>query len=172
LDLGWLSALARILAALAALGILIWIVWVLLRNTRASAAITLTGLGADASVPRESDARIVHSGLAAALQILTSERKPGDAVVRAWQGLQDAAAAAGLNRRPAETTSEFTARILYRSRNSAEPIEMLQSLYQRVRFGDHHPDAGEIASARDALYALVELWRIDLPDRHPTQRTD
>ena len=168
-DLGWFSALVWILAALAALGILIWVMRRILRNIRPSPVITLTGLGADASVPRESDARIVHSGLAAALQILTSERDPGDAVVRAWQGLQDAAAAAGLNRRPAETTSEFTARILYRSRNSAEPIDMLQSLYQRVRFGDHHPDAGEIASARDSLSALVELWQTDLPDRHPTK---
>jgi hypothetical protein len=163
------SALAWILAALVALGILVWVMRRILRNTRSSPAITLTGMGAD-GVPREPDAQTVHSGLAAALQTLTSERDPGNAVVRAWQDLQDAAAAAGLDRRPAETTSEFTARILYRSRNSAEPIDLLQSLYQRVRFGDHSPDAGEIASARDSLRALVEIWQADLPDRHPTGR--
>lgn len=163
------SPLAWILAALVAFGILIWITRGIRRNPRSSPAINLTGMGPDGGVPREANAQIVHSGLAAALQTLTLERDPGNAVVRAWQGLQDAAADAGLNRRPAETTSEFTARILYRSRNSAEPIDMLLSLYQRVRFGNHHPDAGEIASARDSLSALVKLWQTDLPDRHPTK---
>jgi hypothetical protein len=87
--------------------------------------------------------------------------------VRAWQGLEDAAAAAGVTRRPAETTSEFTARILYRSRDSAEPIDVLLALYQRVRFGGHSPDASEIVAARDSLAALVDLWRTDLPERRP-----
>jgi hypothetical protein len=169
-DLWWSSTLAWILGALVASGILIWVMRWIRRHTRPSPAITLTGMGADGGVPREPDAQIVHSGLAAALQTLTSGRDPGNAVVQAWQGLQDAAAAAGLNRRSAETTSEFTARILYRSRNSAAPIDVLQSLYQRVRFGDHSPDAGEIASARDSLSALIELWQTDLPDRRPTER--
>jgi hypothetical protein len=168
-DLGWLSRLGWILAALVALALLVWLVRWVLRVTRPPAAITVAGVGADSRAPGEPDAQVLQSGLAAALQILISARDPGNGVVRAWQGLQDAAAAAGLERRPAETASEFTARILYRSRNSAEPIDRLLSLYQRVRFGDHSPGPGEIASAHDSLAVLVELWRTDLPERRPTR---
>jgi hypothetical protein len=163
--------LARILAALIAVGILIWVARVIRRHARPSPAISLVAMGAEGGVPREADAKTVHTGLAAALRILESERDRGNAVVRAWQGLEEAAAAAGLDRRPAETTSEFTARILYRSRNSAVPIESLQSLYQRVRFGDHDPDTDEIASARDSLSALIGLWQTDLPSRKPPRRS-
>jgi hypothetical protein len=164
-ELGWLGRLGWILAALIAFGMLVWVVRRILRIMRPPPAITVAGVGSDSGAAGEPDAKKLQSGLAAALQVLTSERDPGNAVVRAWQGLQDAAAAAGLDRRPAETTSEFTARILYRSRQSAGAIDVLQSLYQRVRFGDHFPDAGEIAAARDSLAALVELWRTDLPER-------
>jgi hypothetical protein len=164
-DLGWLARLGWMLAALVAFWILVRLVRWVLRIARPPSAITVAGTGADSRVSGEPDAKKLRSGLAAALQVLTSERDPGNGVVLAWQGLQDAAAAAGIDRRPAETTSEFTARILYRSRNSAEPIDVLLSLYQRVRFGDHAPDAGEIAAARDSLAALVELWRTDLPER-------
>jgi hypothetical protein len=149
---------------------LVWGMRRLLRIMRPPPPITVAGAGAESGLSSEPDAKVLHSGLAAALQVLTGERDPGNAVVRAWQGLQDAAAAAGLDRRPAETTSEFTARILYRSRNSAGPIEILLSLYQRVRFGDHSPDAREIAAAGEALAALIELWRTDLPERRPARR--
>ena len=168
-ELGMLARLGWIVAALLAFGLIVWALRWIVRVTRPPPPITLAAAGADSGVGSEPHAKVVRSGLAAALEIFTSERDPGNAVVRAWQGLEDAAAGAGLHRRPAETTSEFTARILYRSRNSAEPIDVLLSLYQRVRFGDHSPDAGEIAAARRSLAALVELWRTDLPERRPTR---
>lgn len=166
----WLSRVGWILAAIVGLGLLARVVHWIVRIIQPAPATTVTGAGADSAVAGEPDAQIVQSGLAAALQVLASERDPGNAIVRAWQGLQDAAAAAGLDRRPAETTSEFTARILYRSRRSAEPIDVLLSLYQRVRFRDHFPDVGDIAAARHSLAALVELWQTDLPERRPTTR--
>ena len=169
-DFGLLGRLGWILAALVAAWILYRAARWILRITRPSPTITVAGAGADSGVPREPDAQVLQTGLAAALQVLTYHRDPGNAVVRAWQGLEDAAAAAGLDRRPAETASEFTARILYRSRDSAAPIDVLLSLYQRVRFGDHSPDAGEIDAARDSLATLVELWRTDLPERRRPAR--
>lgn len=162
---GWLSWLGWILGGLLALVILRWVVRWIYHLIRPTPSITAAATGADSGAPAERDVEVVQAGLAAALRRLTSERDPGNGVVRAWQGLEDAAAAAGVDRHPAETTSEFTARLLYRSRDSVEPIEVLQSLYQRVRFGEHSPDAAEIASARESLATLIELWRTDLPER-------
>jgi len=163
--LGWPSWLRWGLGIVLVVSLLIVIVRWLLLIARRPPATTVARTGVDTGAPTEADARILQSGLAAAMEILASERDPGNAVVQAWQGLQDAAATAGLHRRPAETASEFTARILYRSRGSARPIAVLLSLYQRVRFGEHVPTADEITVARDSLAMLVELWRADLPER-------
>ncbi len=168
-DDNWLSWLLTILMALAALAALRVLVRWLLRRTRRAPALTVARTGADAGSPSEADAQIVRSGLAAALHILTTEPYSGNAVVRAWQGLQDAAALAGLERRPAETASEFTARILYRSKRSAEPIAVLLSLYQRVRFGHYSPSEAEVAAARESLATLVDVWQADLPERRPSK---
>jgi hypothetical protein len=132
---------------------------------RRAPATTVARTAAAAGAPVEANARILHSGLAAAIALLDSDRPPGNAVVQAWQSLEDAASAAGLARRPAETSSEFTARILYRSHRSAAPIAVLLSLYQRVRFGEHEPTPADTAAARDALTLLVSLWQSDMPER-------
>lgn len=169
-DNSWLSWVGWVLASLVALAILFALAHWIRGITRRAPAISVVRTGADSGVTGEAEARILQSGLAAAIQILTSERNPGNAVVQAWQGLQDAAAAAGLSRRLAETASEFTARILYRSRGSAEPIAVLLSLYQRVRFGEHSPNADEIAAASDSFAILVDLWQADFPERRrPTK---
>jgi hypothetical protein len=159
------------LATLVALAILVALVRLIPLLRRRAHTMNIARLGADSRTPSEADARIVQSGLAAAIDILTAEgeRDPGNAVVKAWQGLQDAAASGGLHRRPAETATEFTARILYRSRGSTAPIAVLLALYQRVRFGEHTPTAAEIATAQHSLAVLVDLWRADFPERRPTR---
>lgn len=158
------SRMKWVLLALIAFGLLALVVrWI--RN-RLPRPIHVARLGADSGVVSEAGAQILQSGLAAAIQSLSADdRDLGNAVVQAWQSLQDAAATAGLHRRPAETASEFTARILYRSRRSAEPIAALLSLYQRVRFGEHSPHPDEIAAARHSLLVLVGLWEADFPKR-------
>ncbi len=158
----WLAyALAVLIVAAILFGVLRW----LRHNSRRAPVTHIARTGADSRAPTEAEARILHAGLVAAIDVLTAERDPGNAVVKAWQGLQDAAASAGVNRRPAETASEFTARILHRSRGSAAPISVLLSLYQRVRFGEHSPSAQEIADAQNALAVLVSIWRADFPVR-------
>jgi hypothetical protein len=163
--------LAWVLSALVLLVLVLWLMRVLPHLIRHSPMMNVARLGADSRAPSEADARIVQSGLVAAIDILGTEgeRDPGNAVVKAWQGLQDAAASGGLNRRPAETASEFTARILFRSRHSTEPITVLLALYQRVRFGEHTPTASDIAAAQGSLAALVDLWGADFPARRTTR---
>lgn len=172
---GWPAWITWTLAALITLAILFALARVLRRLIerfmRQAPLVNVVGTGADSAAPSEADAKIVMSGLASALQILKSERNSSDAVVQAWQGLEDAAAAAGLKRRPAETASEFTVRLLYRSRRSAEPITVLLSLYQRVRFGHHPPTTEEIAAARSALAILLDLWQTDFPERRSARAT-
>lgn len=163
----WRTWLLLALAAVVAVAILVGIARWIRYLTRRAPTMHVARMGADARVTTEAEARILQSGLVAAIDILREERDPGNAVVKAWQGLQDAAATAGLTRRPAETASEFTARILYRSRRSASPIAVLLSLYQRVRFGEHTPTADEIVAAQNALAMLVDLWRADFPERRP-----
>jgi hypothetical protein len=164
-DSRWTSWLIWALAALATTALLFAIARWLLRLTRRTPVTTAARTGADTGITTDAEARILQSGLAAAIEILATDRDLGNAVVQAWQELQDAAATAGLHRRPAETASEFTARILYRSRRSGAPIAVLLALYQRVRFGEHLPTTDEITAARDSLAILVELWRADFPER-------
>ena len=162
---GWPAWATWVLVVLVAFLVIRWIRHLTRRPPRTNAARIRT----DSGVLSEADAQILKSGLAAAIERLSSsDRDLGNAVVQAWQGLEDAAAEAGLHRRPAETASEFTARILYRSRKSTEPIAVLLDLYQRVRFGEHTPDADEIATARHSLEVLVGLWQADFPERRRT----
>lgn len=170
-DKAWPAWVGWLLIGLLTIGIvaLVTMIVVLVSRIRPAYAITVAATGADSNRVGEPDAQVVETGVVAALAILAaSERDSADAIVRAWQKLQDAAAAAGLDRNPAETAAEFTARLLYRSHESAEPIALLLSLYQRVRFGEHLPDAREIDAARGALAKLALLWKTDLPEQRRT----
>ncbi|MGV3710591.1 MAG: DUF4129 domain-containing protein [Gemmatimonas sp.] len=164
----WPAMVTWILAVLVMLALLVVIARWFMRRSRRVPMVHVARIGTDSGVLTEADAKILQSSLAAAIALLSSDRDLSNAVIQAWQGLQDAASTAGLHRRPSETASEFTARILYRSRGSAEPIAVLLSLYQRVRFGGHVPHAGEIAAARQSLAVLVKLWEADFPRRRQT----
>lgn len=167
------TSLTAVLALLA-VALILALVWWLRRAMRRRgdnvAAIEAFATGGDRlGAPSEADARVVRSGLAQALEILTAGPRSDNAVLRAWQRLERAAAEAGVDRRPAETAAEFTARILRRSTGSAQPIAVLLALYPRVRFGEHTPTAHEVAEAHTALSELVERWRRDLPERRASR---
>jgi hypothetical protein len=110
--LRWIASGLALLIGFAVLRVLLRRVPARVRRRR---ALRLTNPATAASPEGEADARVLATGLAAAIAILRAEQDFGNAVVKAWQGLEDAAAMAGLNRHPPETASEFTARILYRS---------------------------------------------------------
>ncbi len=166
---GWPAWLTVLLIVMAVIALLFALARLIHRVTQRVPAAHVAGTGGDTGVPSEAAARIVQSGLVAAIEILSTERDLGNAVVQAWQGLQDAAATAGVHRRPAETTTEFTVRLLYRSQRSAEPINALLSLYQRVRFGEYEPSVHDIRVARESLALLIELWRADFPERRKSK---
>jgi hypothetical protein len=105
------------------------------------------------------DTPVLRSGIELALQMLDEQREPGDAIVRAWLGLEETAEGAGILRAAAETPTEFTSRILGRAFADDQAIRTLLRLYLRTRFGDHPATSDDVAAVRAALEALVQSWQ-------------
>jgi hypothetical protein len=131
---------------------------------------TLPDLGAVEPVPAELPADphaedeaapaapVVHRGLRLALEALDEQREPADAVVRAWLGLQSAAEDSGVERRAAETPTEFTSRVITRVQADAAAAAQLVEVYQGVRFGGHPITPADVRAARAAIEKLLDSW--------------
>ena len=79
-----------------------------------------------------------------------------NAIVACWLQLERDAAAAGLPRHPAETSAEYTARVVGTSSVDRAPIDELGALYREARFSRHELDDGHRARAIDALARVVQ----------------
>jgi hypothetical protein len=79
---------------------------------------------------------------------------PRNAVVACWVRLEDTVVASGLPRDPAETSSEFTARVLSMYAVTPAAIDELARLYREARFSVH--EIGE-RHREDAVRALRRL---------------
>ncbi|MBO0729426.1 MAG: DUF4129 domain-containing protein, partial [Acidimicrobiaceae bacterium] len=77
----------------------------------------------------------------------------------AWLGLEETAEESGLVRRPAETPTEFTSRILSKAFADDQALRTLLRLYLRTRFGNHPATSDDVAAVRRALQELVRTWR-------------
>ncbi|GAA4155002.1 hypothetical protein GCM10022286_03380 [Gryllotalpicola daejeonensis] len=106
----------------------------------------------------EPDAPIVHRGLRLALDVLDEQREPADAIVKAWLGLQSAAEDSGVERRAAETPTEFTRRVITRVQADAAAAQQLVDVYQAVRFGAHEITAADVRAARTAVERMLSSW--------------
>jgi len=111
----------------------------------------------------------LQDAVATALARIDGAATPHDAVVAAWVALEDAAAEHGTRRDPAQTPTEFTARLLTGHRDDgrtvpAPDVDTLRRLYQHARFTDRpvHPDDVDAARA-----ALSHIARALDPARHP-----
>jgi hypothetical protein len=107
----------------------------------------------------EPDAPTLLRGLALARRVLDEDRRPDDAIVAAWLGLQEAAEDSGIRRRAAETPTEFASRIIVRTSTDAAAAQALLRLYLRVRFGGHEATTADVAAARECVVALEAAWR-------------
>jgi hypothetical protein len=108
----------------------------------------------------EPEPEVLLSGIALALNVLDQQREPGDAVVRAWLGLEQTAEESGIVRRPSETPTEFTSRILRGAFADDAALRTLLRLYQRSRFGDHPVTSADVTEVRGALQQLLSSWRV------------
>ncbi|HVD15618.1 MAG TPA: DUF4129 domain-containing protein [Actinomycetota bacterium] len=85
---------------------------------------------------------------------LEAEQDPRRAVIAAYAGMEQALAASGLPRDPAEAPLEYLARALMELRVEAPSARRLTELFQRARFSPHQIGA---ASKQDAIEALVAV---------------
>ena len=152
-----------IIVAIAGLGValLLWRWWAG-RPARAATSRHSVVVEAMSEIPvepePEPDTPALRTGIELALQVLDEQREPADAIVRAWLGLQETAAESGIVRRPAETPTEFTSRILSHAFADDRAVRTLLRLYLRTRFGDHPVSSDDVAAVRAALQELVRTW--------------
>src|SRR4029453_7383867 len=128
------------LAVFAAL-LLLFVLAVVARRQRA--------LAASAQVAEDLSALVERS-----IAELEAEQDPRRAVIAAYAGMEQALAANGLPRDPAEAPLEYLARALVALRVEERSARRLTELFQRARFSPHQIGA---ASKQDAIGALVAV---------------
>lgn len=82
------------------------------------------------------------------------EGDPRNGIVRCWMLLEESVAEAGLRRDGAETSSEYTVRVLRALDLDPRTIGRLAALYREARFSEHPLGERHRDEARDLLDAL------------------
>ncbi len=90
-------------------------------------------------------------------QLATGE--PRNAIVACWLRLESQIEAAGHRRDPADTSEEFTARILSRFAVDAGAVDRLAALYREARFSSHEMGEAQRRAAISALDAVHDGLR-------------
>lgn len=127
-------------------------------EVREGTALAAASTGA-AAVEAQPDATVIHRGIAAALRRIDERAEPGDAIVAAWVGVEEAAADSGVVRGVSETPGEFAVRIIARRSAIDGDARRLLALYERVRFGDYVATEADRADARRLLGRIEGEWR-------------
>ena len=89
---------------------------------------------------------------------------PRNAIVECWQRLEDVVAAAGLPRNRADTSTEFTHRVLASYSLDEAAVLTLADLYREARFSTHDMSSSDRLTAVDALDAIHDGLRRYLAD--------
>ncbi len=111
--------------------------------------------------PPVSDRPPVEWALAGAVDAALARLESGpvdDAIVACWLGLEAAAAKAGTQRLPSQTSAELTERVLAEHRVTPQTLRRLAELYREARFSRHTLGEDARADAR----ALFERVRDEL----------
>ena len=91
---------------------------------------------------------------ASAQRALLSAGTPRNAIVEVWNRFEALAAKAGASRRPWETSSEFTLRVLEAVDADSSAVAQLAGLYREARFSDHELTEEHRAAAVAALEVI------------------
>jgi Domain of unknown function (DUF4129) len=79
---------------------------------------------------------------------------PRNAIVACWDRFEEQAERVHASRRPWETSSEFTLRLLDAVSADAAAVSRLEALYREARFSAHEIDEGRRQAALEALRAI------------------
>lgn len=82
------------------------------------------------------------------------EGAPSNAIVACWVDLEQSVAAAGVERRPSETSAELTIRVLDALDVDRPALRALGALYREARYSAHPLTEDQRTAALDALRAL------------------
>lgn len=127
-DLSWLEQVFAVIALLSMLVLLVLGTYTLVKWIRER--------GSRSAEPVEILEDLQHAAEATgqARERALAEGSPRNAVVACWVALEDAAEGAGLHRSAAETSQEFTQRVLAHWEVDAATITELAELYRTARF--------------------------------------
>jgi hypothetical protein len=106
--------------------------------------------------PPEAVAREMLADADAQRRLLEEDADPRNAVVECWHRFETQGAAAGIERHPWETSSEYTLRVLDLVEAYQPAVTRLGELYREARFSEH--DVTETCR-RAALEALDRIHR-------------
>ncbi|WP_168886544.1 DUF4129 domain-containing protein [Nesterenkonia sedimenti] len=145
MDLSWLDPVLRVLLILGAIGLigaLAYLItsWLRNRDTSRPEPVEIEDLEAAAKATEE-----------AAIEQASATGTARNAVVACWVALEDAAEAAGLQRKGSETSEEFTQRVLSRWEVDSATIHELAELYRTARFSREELSADDRHRAVNAL---------------------
>lgn len=79
---------------------------------------------------------------------------PRNAIVACWDRFEEQAERVNAARKPWETSSEFTLRLLDAVSADSAAVRRLEALYREARFSEHEIDESRRASAVEALQAI------------------
>ena len=96
------------------------------------------------------------------------EGSPRNAIVACWVDLEEAAAAAGLPRRPYETSAEYTVRVLRTWDIAPDAMGALAELYREARYSQHPLTETHRQVAVERLTAVHDDLRRVAGDQAPT----
>lgn len=139
-----------VLALLVLLWLIVAIAVAAIRRRRLRLRISREG-----PLPEADDAVLDAVGRATRRQQrLLQDGAPSNAIVACWVDLEQAAGAAGVSRRPSETSAELTIRMLDEFDVDHRALRTLGRLYREARYSAHPITERDRQSARAALDAL------------------
>lgn len=147
----WLEAIFRVVLLAAVIGLLIALAMAAWRR-RPRLRWRRRAVGEDFEVLPDVAAAIVDE--AAAQRTVLRSGTPRNAIVQCWLRLEHDVANVGLKRNPADTSVEFTERVLSRYTVDSAAIHELSALYREARFSEHALDESARVAALDALERL------------------
>jgi len=149
---GWVEAILQVMVAVVAFVVTIALAIMGWRNRPRLRWRRQPAGAEDFDVLPDVAATVVHEAAAQRAALLGG--MPRNAIVRCWLRLEGDVAAAGLLRNSADTSAEFTERVLGRYTVDSEAIQELAALYREARFSQHPLDESARRAALDALGRL------------------
>jgi cell division protein FtsL len=151
---GTVMLLLLIALAVAALVLALWILW---RAHRLRAERRPEAAEDDDEDDELLEVEHAQRALAGAQQSLEYAPTPRDAIIESWLALEQGIAAAGIARRPAQTTTEYVVSVLSDIDLPDADLRVLADLYGRALFDDEEIPEDARSRAREALTRLSGL---------------